>query len=104
MAFVVSYTLDGLSVSRAEYRRLSRHKRIAREAPPAAHVGLRPTRVLVSEGAAVHPMDAAQAEVNASKMGVPTHFDSEGRPEFTSFNHQRRYLRTQGMHNKRDSG
>jgi hypothetical protein len=102
MAFIVKYRLNGREVSRSEFRKNRRHKRRERRGIPAAHVGLRPSQTLVSEGAAVHPQDAAQAEENAKRAGVPTHFDSDGRPHFNSFRHQREYLRTVGMHNKRD--
>jgi hypothetical protein len=71
--------------------------------PPAAiGVTLRAGKRLHSEGASVHPSQIAAAEADAAKMGVPTKFDTLGRPIFESFIHQRKYLRTQGMHNKRD--
>lgn len=56
--------------------------------------------VITSEGAAVHPKDRKQAEELASRQGVPTHFDREGRPVFNSLRHQTKYLRTIGLHNK----
>lgn len=37
------------------------------------------------------------------RMGVPTRYDSLGRPQFTSANHQKKWLKKHGMVNK-DSG
>tara|TARA_Y100001938_G_C7744654_1_gene260982 strand:+ start:119 stop:421 length:303 start_codon:yes stop_codon:yes gene_type:complete len=52
------------------------------------------------EGSAVHPKDIKAAEAHAAKHGVPTYFDNQGRPNFTSMRHQSSYLKLIGMHNK----
>lgn len=52
------------------------------------------------EGSAVHPKDIKAAEAHAAKHGVPTYFDGQGRPNFTSMRHQASYLKLIGMHNK----
>ena len=57
-------------------------------------------QVIKSDGAAVHPKDRKDAAAHAKKHGVPTHFDRDGRPHFTSLRHQTVYLRKIGLHNK----
>ena len=56
--------------------------------------------IIKSDGAGVHPKDRKAAEAHAKRHGVPTHFDREGRPHFTSLRHQTDYLRKIGLHNK----
>lgn len=101
MSVTFTYRIDGEELTEEQFRKIMAKRRRASGAP-AVHLGLRHSKRLVSEAAAVHPDDRMKAEEVASRLGVPTHFDSQGRPEFTSFRHQRRYLRTQGLHNKRD--
>jgi len=55
-----------------------------------------------SEAAAVHPDDRVVAMQHARDSGVPTHFDTLGRPQFHSLHHQRRYLKVINMHNRDD--
>ncbi len=70
------------------------------ERPRGAASGTDPWKNHYSEAAAVDPRDARAAEEHARRHGVPTSFDSEGRPHFTSGRHQARYLRLIGFHNK----
>lgn len=53
-----------------------------------------------SEGASVHPKDRLEAMQAARDAGVPTYYDKQGRPEIRSGRHQRRFLKTLGLHNK----
>ena len=55
---------------------------------------------LVSESAAVHPMDRNEHEEYARRSGVPTHFNELGQPEFKSMVHREKYLKLIGMHVK----
>ena len=57
-------------------------------------------QVIKSDGAGVHPKDRKAAEEHAKRNGIPTHFDRQGRPHFTSLRHQTDYLRKIGLHNK----
>lgn len=57
---------------------------------------------LKSIAAAVPPEYAEQMTKECKKRGVPTQHDTDGRPHFTSYLHQRAYLKLVGMHNKAD--
>ena len=89
----VVYKINGVSVSRSEFVKDSKGLGNIRRAWESKSV-------IASDGAAVHPKDRVAAEEHAKKRGVPTHFDGEGRPVFTSLRHQTNYLRTIWMHNK----
>lgn len=80
-------------------RRLKRRK-TAQPVEAGIHTTrlFRPAERPCSEGASVHPSQIAKAEEIAARCGVPTKFDSHGRPLFDSWSHKDRYLRTQGMH------
>lgn len=56
-----------------------------------------------SEALAVNPEDRAAAEEDARKKGVPTSFDSEGRPILTGRAHRREFFRAYGWYD-RDAG
>lgn len=58
---------------------------------------------MVSEAMAVHPDQRAEAMKSASEKGVPTDFDSLGRPVFTSAQHRKRYCEKYGYHAKNAS-
>jgi hypothetical protein len=66
----------------------------------AAGFTLTPRRVIRSEAAAVHPMDAAASEEHARKCGLNVHFDSLGRPHFDSLRERDKYLKLVGYHVK----
>ena len=68
--------------------------------PRGGAKGTDPWRTHYSEAAGVDPRDVPAAEEHARRHGVPTEFDREGRPHFTSGRHQARYLRLIGFHNK----
>lgn len=57
-------------------------------------------QAVLSDGASVHPSDVKRAMEHADKLGVPTEFLADGRPVFTSRQHQKNYLRAIGMHNR----
>jgi hypothetical protein len=93
------YEIDGMRVSRARFYRVFRPVSDA-GAPGASLLGWKP---LSSEAAAVHPDQIEEAREDARRLGVPTEFDPEGRPIFTSRSHRRAYLRAYGFHD-RDGG
>ena len=88
----IVYKINGKQVERSEFVKDSKTAGNIRRSWETKNV-------IVSEGAAVHPKDRERAEELATEHGVPTHFDGEGRPVFTSLRHQTKYLRTIGMHN-----
>lgn len=66
--------------------------------------GNRPwSRPLASDALAVHPKQVKEATDDAAKKGVPTDFDSLGRPLFRDRNHRKRYCQAYGFYD-RDAG
>jgi hypothetical protein len=55
---------------------------------------------LHSEALAVHPTQIQEARDVAKAKGVPTDFDSSGRPIFTSSRHFREYAKRHGFRHK----
>lgn len=55
---------------------------------------------MLSDSMAVLPEQREEAMAAAAAAGVPTFFHEDGRPEFTSPKHKRRYLRSKGFHEK----
>lgn len=53
-----------------------------------------------SEAAGVWPGQQKEAEAEASKLGVPTKFDTQGRAVFTDPKHRKRYLKAHSMHDR----
>lgn len=51
---------------------------------------------MVSDALAVDPRDAGEAQADAAKRGVPTEFNREGQPIFTSSGHKAAYCRAMG--------
>lgn len=49
-----------------------------------------------SHSAGVHPRQAKEAERMSAIAGVPTHFNSNGLPEFTSYRHRDKFLKAKG--------
>lgn len=49
-----------------------------------------------SHSAGVHPRQAKEAERMSAIAGVPTHFNSNGLPVFTSYRHRDKYLKAKG--------
>ena len=47
----------------------------------------------------VHPRQVPEAVADAVRKGVPTEFTKDGRPRFTSREHQKRYLKAYGYVN-----
>ena len=94
----VRYKVNGKEISHDEFK--------ARKVPGIDTKGSDPSNVQKEwvdhfcEGSAVHPKDIKAAEAHAAKHGVPTQFDSQGRPHYTSMRHQAKYLRLIGMHNR----
>jgi hypothetical protein len=88
------YYLDGREVPREEFDRAF---------PPrdcsggGGLVGFKP---LHSDALCVHPAQREEAIEDAKGKGVPTEFDLEGRPVFTSSRHFRDYARRYGFRHK----
>lgn len=54
-----------------------------------------------SDSAGVNPSQIAEFSEKASKMGVPTQFDSKtGQAIFTSRGHRARYMKLRGLHDR----
>jgi len=49
---------------------------------------------------AVHPAQIEEATASAKAKGVPTEFDREGSPVFTSRAHRKAYCRAYGVHDR----
>ena len=90
---VVTYKINGESVSRAVFNRNPKGAGMTRKSYNSS-------LVIKSEGAAVHPTDRAAAEQHARKHGFAIDFDHHGRPHFTSHAQQKAYLKTIGMYNR----
>jgi len=94
----IKYRVNGEEVSEEEFRN--------RKSPGIDLYGNCPSNIQSEwtshfcEGSAVHPKDIGAAEAHAAKHGVPTYFDKQGRPNFTSMRHQSSYLKLIGMHNR----
>lgn len=57
----------------------------------------------ISTALAVHPKQVKEAMEHAKKMGVPTEFQPDGRPVFTSRQHRKEYMQRYGFYD-RDGG
>lgn len=57
-----------------------------------------------SDALAVHPRQVAEAEADAIRKGVPTHFQKDGRPVIENSGHLDRYMKAYGFfkRHKRD--
>ena len=93
MIMSVVYKVNGKKVSRREFVKNSKGAGNVKRSWESS-------KVIKSEGAAVHPVDREAAIAHAKKHGVPTHFDDLGRPHFRSLRHQTEFLKKIGMHNK----
>lgn len=58
---------------------------------------------LKSNSVAVHPDQISEFSDYSRKNGVPTDYDGEGRPIFTSAKHRKKYCRLYGYYDK-DAG
>ncbi len=92
------FWIDGKMVSEKEFWR---------RFPPAQEAATGPCSLssvpkMVSSSVAVHPDQVEEAVESAKRKGVPTEFQRDGRPVFTSRAHQRRYLKAYAMHNNDD--
>ena len=96
----VIFKINGREVTRAEFNayEFTPPCGVKRKGVPNVRRSYRHATPLTSEAAAVHPLDAAAAEEHAGRSGVPVHFDSLGRPEFTSMVQRDKYLKLIGMH------
>lgn len=88
----VLYLVNGKPVSEQEYYRLPKQKK------GQGLIGWK--KPLVSDALAVHPNLIDEAVAGAKKHGVPTEFNSEGQPLFTSEAHKRKYLKAYGYLDK----
>ena len=89
----VVYRINGEQVTRKEFVKDSKGIGQIRRSYESS-------KVIVSEGAAVHPDDRHEAMGHARKHGFAIDFDREGRPHFTSHTQQKKYLKVLGMYNK----
>ena len=89
----VVYRINGEQVTRKEFVKDSKGIGQIRRSYESS-------KVIVSEGAAVHPDDRHEAMGHARKHGFAIDFDREGRPHFTSYTQQKKYLKVLGMYNK----
>lgn len=80
----VDYYRGGKKVTEAEYYRLPTKKRQGWQRP------------LESDALAVHPDLRDEATKDAKYKGVPTEFNGDGCPIFTSEVHKRKYLKAYG--------
>jgi len=55
---------------------------------------------MTSVAAGVAADQAVEAAADASKMGVPTHFNEQGDAVFTSAKHRKDFCRAYGMHDR----
>lgn len=53
-----------------------------------------------SDAAGVAASQAQEAMEHADSIGIPTHFDSEGTPSFTSREHRKKYCEAIGLYDK----
>ena len=88
----VVYRVNGKEVTRRDFNRNPKGLGQIRRS-------WEPSQVIKSDGASVHPSDREAAMDHAKRNGVPTFFDTDGRPHFKSLRHQTKYLRKIGMHN-----
>jgi hypothetical protein len=93
LEMTVVYKINGEEVTREKF---------VKDSKGAGNVRMpySPSRVIVSEAAAVHPKDRKEASDHARKHGFAIDFDHHGRPRFTSHRQQKAYLKTIGMYNK----
>jgi hypothetical protein len=89
-----------LNGKRVSLRRLRRRYPKAGQEEFISRGGWKP---LHSDALAVHPDQIPEAVALAKRRGVPTDFDGEGRPIFTSRHHRRQYSVAHGFYD-RDAG
>ncbi len=89
-----TYWLDGKQVSKAEFDLAFPDQNLG------GNASLCPWKPLHSEALAVHPDLIGDATADAAKKGVPTEFDVEGRPVFTSRSHRAEYMRRYGFYDR----
>ncbi len=62
--------------------------------------GFASTYPMTSNAAGVAPKQAREATEHATSIGVPTHFNSDGDPEFTSKKHRKDYCEKVGLYDR----
>lgn len=100
-----TYLVDGKEVSQEEYDRLFAEEKAALpKIKPARMVGKRGHGwPMKSTALGVNPVQRKAAMAQADALGVPTHFDSEGRAELRDRAHRNKLVRALGYHD-RDGG
>jgi hypothetical protein len=63
-------------------------------AAPGRNCGLWP---MYSDAAGCNPDQVPEMEAHSREIGIPTHFDSEGRAIFTSRKHRKKYCEAIGL-------
>lgn len=91
------YYIDGKEVTKKDFKSLYPDKPLGGN---ASLIGWKP---LKSTALAVDPTQVKEAIEDARKKGVPTHFEEDGRPVFTSREHRKQYCIQYGFHD-RDAG
>jgi hypothetical protein len=98
-----SYTLErfypmGKAPKIVEIEGVRLHRDIAAEhSGTAAGPGIWPMK---SEAAGVAPTQAAEAQAQSHKFGVPTEFTRDGRAVFTSARHRKAYCEQVGLYDR----
>lgn len=88
------YYLDGVEVTKEQFDASFPDQPLGGGDPLCAFPPLH------SEALAVHPDQIPEAVEDAKRKDVPTEFDPEGRPIFTSSAHFRKYARAYGFRHK----
>lgn len=98
-----TFILDGKEVTEAEWNKAFPPQPLV--GPNGEIVGGMPLKgyPFVSEAMAVHPDQIPEAREHAIKNGVPTDFDSEGRPVVRDRQHKKELCRALGYFD-RDAG
>ena len=89
-----TYWVDGTQVDKATFDAAFPDKPIG---DGSGLIGWKP---LHCEALAVHPDQRVEAMESATRKGVPTYFDEEGRPVFNCRSHYKNYLDKYGFFHK----
>lgn len=94
------YFLDNVEVPREEFDRRMDEERSKLPQIGGGGCCLSSTPPIVSDALAVHPRQAEEAREDAKRRGVPTEFQADGRPKFTSRQHLQSYCRAYNFFNR----
>lgn len=91
------YYLNGEEVTKKEYEKVFPPNKISDREAYAIRAGGDWAKPIHSDALAVHPDDRDKAIREAQERGVPTDFDSEGRPLLRSRKHRKDYMTAFGF-------